>query len=121
MNALLDTCTFLWLIESSDQLSQTVLDIYDDEDSVLYLSSISLWEITMKYAAGKMPLPAPPAEYLPEKRELFGIQPLSLDEQAIFTLPKLSNIHKDPFDRMLISQAVSRGFTILTPDHRFRR
>jgi len=70
----------------------------------------------MKYGLGRLPLPEPPDQLIPSQRELHGIEILPLDEEATFFLSKLPEYHKDPFDRMLVCQAIVRGLTILTPD-----
>lgn len=71
----------------------------------------------MKYGLGRLPLPQPPDQYIPAQRELHGIESLPLDEEATFYLSKLPEYHKDPFDRMLVCQAIVHGLTILTPDN----
>lgn len=63
-----------------------------------------------------MPLPQPPQQFIPAQRRAHGIETLPLDEDAVLQLPRLPDIHKDPFDRMLICQAIAHGMTILTPD-----
>ena len=70
----------------------------------------------MKYGLGRLPLPETPGQLIPSQRELHGIKSLPLDEEATFYLAKLPEYHKDPFDRMLVCQAIIHGLTILTPD-----
>ena len=65
---------------------------------------------------GKLPLPEEPARYIPRIREAHGIGALPIDEADALHLARLPQIHKDPFDRLLVSQAICRGLTILTPD-----
>jgi len=81
-----------------------------------YLSVVSSWEIALKYSTGRLPLPVPPAVYVPSRRRACGIRSLALEEAATLELPRLPKIHADPFDRMLICQAVVHGLPILTPD-----
>lgn len=83
-------------------------------------SVISVWEATVKYQLGKLPLPQPPEIYLPMQRERHIISSLSLTETSIAQLGKLPSIHRDPFDRMLICQALEHDLTILTVDDAIR-
>ena len=82
----------------------------------MFLSAISVWEITVKYQLGKLPLPEHPRSYIPQQRKQHQIETLSLQEDAIQHLSNLSDIHRDPFDRMLICQAIQEGMALLTPD-----
>ena len=116
MDLLLDTCTFLWIISGDRALSDRARELYLDENNRCYLSSVSTWEISVKHALGKLPLPAAPARFIPDQRTRHGIESLSLDELSTLHLPLLPGLHRDPFDRMLICQAIAHGLVILTPD-----
>jgi PIN domain nuclease of toxin-antitoxin system len=65
MNLLLDTCTFLWLIANAPELSEKARDTFTNLDTQVYLSTISVWEITVKNALGKLPLPSAPEIFIP--------------------------------------------------------
>jgi PIN domain nuclease of toxin-antitoxin system len=116
MRLLLDTCTFLWLISDDDNLSQPARELFQNPQNEVFLSAVSVWEITVKYQLGKLPLPQHPRHYIPQKRTQHQIESLSLHEEAIQHLANLPEIHRDPFDRMLICQAVEEGMVLLTPD-----
>ena len=116
MKILLDTCTFLWIITADPQLSAHARELFIDPLNEVLLSSVSSWEISMKHALGRLPLPELPDQLIPSQRELHGIESLPLEEEATFYLTKLPDYHKDPFDRMLVCQAIVGGLTILTPD-----
>ena len=116
MRLLLDTCTFLWIAAGSNELSDRASAAYADPANEVFLSAVSAWEIAIKNALGKLPLPEAPVRYIPAVRSRHGISPLALDEEAALQLPKLPGLHRDPFDRMLVCQALASGFTILTPD-----
>lgn len=118
---LLDTCTFLWLIADDPSLSERARELFVDHTNRCYLSSVSSWEIAVKCALGKLPLPTPPSDFIPEQRERHGIETLALDELSTLHLPLLPSLHRDPFDRMLICQAIVNGLAILTPDVEIRR
>jgi PIN domain nuclease of toxin-antitoxin system len=121
LRILLDTCTFLWIITAEQKLSSSARELFVDPLNEVFLSSVSSWEIVIKYTLGRLPLPEPPEEFIPTQRELHKIEKLSLEEDAAFHLVKLPDYHKDPFDRMLVCQAIVHGMTILTPDEAIRR
>jgi PIN domain nuclease of toxin-antitoxin system len=116
MRILLDTHIFLWFISGDIQLSTDVRDAIRDPDNEVYLSSVSVWEVIVKYQLGKLPLPEPPETYLPKQRDLHQIASLGLDESSVIQLAKLPPLHRDPFDRMLICQALQNSLTIATVD-----
>ena len=116
MRILLDTHIFLWFISGDTQLSTDIRDAIRDPDNEVYLSAVSVWEAIVKYQLGKLPLPEPPETYLPKQRDLHQISSLNLDENSVIQLSKLPLLHRDPFDRMLICQALQNGLTIATVD-----
>lgn len=120
MRILLDTHIFLWFISGDTQLSTDVRDSIRDPDNEVYLSAVSVWEAIVKYQLGKLPLPERPETYLPRQRDLHQIASLALDESSVIHLAKLLPLHRDPFDRMLICQALHNGLTIATVDSAVR-
>jgi PIN domain nuclease of toxin-antitoxin system len=120
MKLLLDTHVFLWFINGDKRLPSAMLDTIRAPTNEVHLSVVSLWEALVKYQLGKLPLPASPASYLPLQRERHQIASLSLDEASITHLVKLPSLHRDPFDRMLICQAIEHGLTIATVDEAIR-
>ena len=116
MKILLDTCTFLWIITDDSRLTSKVKALFVSPENEVYLSVVSTWEIAVKYKLGKLPLPEAPDRYVPQKREQHDVDSLQLNEQATLYLPKLPGLHKDPFDRILICQAIVGGLCMLTPD-----
>ncbi len=116
MKIILDTCTFLWLTLEPEKMSRPGTAAFQDPSNYIYLSSATSWEICLKYNLGKLPLPVPPKVFIPEERREHQISILNLSEQDIFQLTNLPDIHKDPFDRILICQAIENGLTILTSD-----
>jgi len=121
LNILLDTCTFLWLISDSVELSQRAREIFQYDSASVFLSSVSVWEIVVKHALGRLPMPDPLAQFIIRMRALHEIEPLPLEEEAVLMLPKLPDIHTDPFDRMLVCQALANGLSLLTPDPLIRQ
>ena len=116
MNILLDTCTFLWIVSGSDELSESARRVFTDPGNEVYLSVASAWEIIIKNQMGKLPLPEPPHDFIRKWRTLHDIDSLPLDEAAILQLSRLPDYHKDPFDRILVCQAIAGSMIILTPD-----
>lgn len=121
MRILLDTCTFLWIITDADELSQTARELFVDPLNEVFFSSVSAWEISVKYALGRLPLPEPPERFIPFQRKQHEVESLPLVEKAALHLSSLPAFHKDPFDRMLVCQAIIHGLSILTPDELIRR
>ena len=115
MKLLLDTCTFLWLA-GGRSLSPHAESFVRDPSHEVLLSAVSVWEITTKHKAGKLPLPEPPERLIPTERRLRGVDALAFDEDAALVVSRLPLLHRDPFDRMLISQAIAHGLAIVTPD-----
>lgn len=116
MKLLLDTHIFLWFISGNTQLSTKFRDSIQDSSNDVYLSVVSLWECIIKYQLGKLPLPESPEIYLPKQRELHRIESLSVDEKTVTQLIHLPSLHRDPFDRLLICQALQHDLTIVTVD-----
>ncbi len=97
-------------------LSTAATVAINDRSSELYLSDVSIWEITMKHSAGKLPLPDSPRVWVPEKLNHHQVQSLRLDPSAIYRSGELPRVHPDPYDRLLAAQAIEAGMTILSPD-----
>ncbi|MBI2316701.1 MAG: type II toxin-antitoxin system VapC family toxin [Betaproteobacteria bacterium] len=116
MKLLLDTCTFLWIIEGGAKLSSLARAAFSDPDNEVFLSVISAWEVAQKHAIGKLPLPQAPHKFVTRGREAHGITALALDENAALHVARLPHLHRDPFDRMLVCQAIEHGLAIVTPD-----
>ncbi len=116
MHILLDTCAFLWIISDSPKLTKTARNLFQQPENEVFLSSVSFWEISVKYQLGKLKLPESPRHYIPKQRMNHGIETLAISEADISHLLTLPNVHKDPFDRMLVCQAIEGNMTLLIPD-----
>ena len=116
MRLLLDTHVFLWYITADARLPAAFKTEIQNPANEVYLSAASVWEAVIKYGLGKLPLPAPPAEYLTKQRDSHGIAALPIDEGAMAHLVGLPALHRDPFDRVLVAQALQHGLTIATVD-----
>lgn len=116
MRLLLDTHIFLWLITGDRRITETMqADILNPANDV-YLSAVSIWEIAVKYQLDRLSLPEPPESYLPAQRQRHRIASLSLDEASVSQLARIPSVHRDPFDRMLVCQAIEHDLTIVTVD-----
>src|SRR5436190_6065021 len=120
MKLLLDTQVFLWYISADSRLPDGFRDAIRNPSNQVYLSVASVWEAVIKYALGKLPLPDAPAEYLPKQREAHQIRSLPIEEAALVQLAALAPLHRDPFDRILIAQALQLGLRVLTVDEAIR-
>jgi len=111
---LLDTCVFLWLLTGERAFTEQVKSVITNDE--LWLSAASVWEISVKCSKGTLRLPIPPGRLVTDARKRYGISTLPVDEESALHLVKLPRLHADPFDRMLVSQAIVHGLTIVTPD-----
>ena len=116
MKLLLDTHVFLWYITGDKRLPIGMRDSIRDLNNETYLSVVSEWEATVKYQLGKLALPQSPDIYLPLQRQQHQIISLALDEASVCRLGSLPSLHRDPFDRMLICQALAHGLVVATVD-----
>ena len=121
MKLLLDTVTFLDAAFSPKDISKHARDLLVNPDSEIYVSAASAWEIAIKYALGKLALPQRPDHFVPIHRAKLGAEMLPVDEESALQVTRLPDIHKDPFDRILICQAIIHGMILLTPDERISR
>jgi len=113
---LIDTCAFLWIAGGGHAIPPRAAAAFASPDNDVYLSAVSTWEIAIKYALRRLALPVPPAQFVAEERERRGVMSLGIDEESTLHVAKLPPIHADPFDRLLVAQAIVHGMTILTPD-----
>ena len=114
MKLLLDTCAVIWLMTGERPIPARVRAAIADAD--VLLSAASAWEIAIKHAKGTLHLKEPPDRLVPAVRARYGFAPLPIDEESALHIGKLPALHADPFDRMLVSQAIVHGLTIVTPD-----
>ena len=121
MNYLLDTCTFLWLTLNHPQLSNAARQAIVNPANTAFFSVVSTWEICIKHSSGKLPLPLQPEQFVPMQRSMHRIISIGFDEPDVYWLRHLPALHKDPFDRMLVCQALALNLTILTPDPKIQQ
>lgn len=115
MKILLDTHIFLWFINNDPQLSPTAKTLLES-DVDLALSAASLWEIAIKVSIGKMTLPKPFEIFIPEQLQQNQIEILPIEVHHLTYVGQLPFHHKDPFDRLLISQSFAERIPIVSVD-----
>lgn len=120
MKLLLDTHCWLWLQVAPERFSSTTLALLANTRNEIFLSAASAWEIAIKYALGKLPLPAPPAQYVPSRMQSSGTAALPVLHAHALRVAGLPAYHGDPFDRLLIAQAQHEQIAIVSADAVFR-
>ena len=121
MNLLLDTHGFLWSLFTPAKLSEAVIREIKSPDNDVAVSVVTFWEISLKYALGKLELAGVKPEELPDFANQMNLEilPITAAEASSFhRLPRLS--HKDPFDRIIIWQAIQREMTLVSKDRDFK-
>jgi PIN domain nuclease of toxin-antitoxin system len=119
LRLLLDTHVVLWAASAPDELEPAAREAIEDTDNDGYVSPVTAWEIAIKQSLGKLALAAPAERWLPKviDRSGFSVAPLTLD--AALRVRALPWHHRDPFDRLLIAQAIDAGYTVVTRDKEF--
>lgn len=115
MRLLLDTHVFLWLQTEPQRLGEH-LALVEDPHTERLLSAASSWEIAIKYALGRLPLPEPPQRYVPSRMRAIGAVALPIEHRDALAVTALEPLHGDPFDRLLVAQAGLLDAPILTAD-----
>ncbi len=116
MNVLLDTHVLIWWSISPGNLSETVYQLLDDQSNSLFFSLASIWEMQIKLQIGKLTLNLPLPELIENQCQTNGLQLLSIETSHIYALNNLPPHHKDPFDRILIAQAIVETIPIVSID-----
>lgn len=119
MRFLVDTQSWLWMQTTPERLNNDTIALLEDPAVDLLLSAASSWEIAIKYALGKLPLPSAPAEYVPDRMRSSGVDGLPVTHTHALRVAALPHHHRDPFDRVLVAQAQVEKLTILTADRVF--
>lgn len=120
MDVLLDTNVLLWFLKDDDRLSLAAREIYLDDSNTLFISIASIWEIFIKLGLGKLWLgSADPLVFLKHHLEQNAISILGITMEHTAAIPTLPNIHRDPFDRLIIAQALHEGLAVISGDRRF--
>jgi PIN domain nuclease of toxin-antitoxin system len=113
---LLDTCTLLWLTQEPDRLSACSRAAIDEADNELVVSHATIWELALKTLAGKLSFSPPLRRWLAEQKGIWRFGYLAITEEQILRTLEIERHHLDPFDRLLVAQALDRNLPIITPD-----
>jgi PIN domain nuclease of toxin-antitoxin system len=116
MRILLDTCAFLWLVTDDPQASELAKEIFLKEDNELLLSAVTGFEIAVKYSLGKLRLAEPPKEFITNRINANALTELPVSMTHALILQNLPLHHKDPFDRLLVAQAMVNQIPLLSAD-----
>ena len=123
MKYLLDTHYVLWTLFEPNRIDIEIKKIFEDNNITKYVSGITLWEISLKYSIGKLELEGSNPDEIYEKIGESGFELLQIENYLLSSYYKLSkkDDHKDPFDRMLIWQAISNDFILITNDKKIEQ
>lgn len=122
LKLLLDTHIFLWSLLEPEKLRAAVItDLLENPKVEKYLSAASSWEIALKHAKGHIVLPDAPKVFVPARMKTAGIKPLPIAHADVLLVGELPEVHKDPFDRLLIVQANQNNLTVLSDDDLFEK
>ena len=121
MNFLIDTHTFLWYLMKPENLSASARKLISDSTNEIHISYVSFWELSLKYSLGKLELYDIKPEDFPKLSVRFDLKRIAISENDVTTFHQLlPALHKDPFDRMIAWQAITRNLTLLSKDHRLK-
>ena len=121
MSILIDTHVFLWALGVGQKLSRSARELLSDSDQPVFFSAASAWEMTIKWAKGRLELPVPPAEMIGNALSTAGLSQLSVSIKDAVAVAELPMHHKDPFDRLLVAQARANGLRLMTADPMLER
>lgn len=119
MKYLIDTHIFLWLLFEPSKISKNKLEKLKNSSNQVYISSISFWEISIKFGLGKLVLSGCVPEELPKLALQMGLEIIDANAQELSSAYRLPNIHKDPFDRLIIHQCITRNISLVSEDGKF--
>lgn len=120
MKILLDTHAFLWLVSDHPRLSDVAKAVFLDNSNELFLSAVSGFEIAVKHGLGKLKLSESPTEFIRRRIENNNLIELPISMEHATNLQNLPLIHRDPFDRLLISQSMVESIPLLSADQQMR-
>lgn len=121
MRYLVDTVILIWSLNEPEKINDRALKILENGKEELYLSAASAWEIAIKSAAGRLQLPDTAESFVPNRMNVLGLRPLHITHSHALNVSVLPPHHQDPFDRMLISQAIIEDMILMTSDHMFSK
>jgi PIN domain nuclease of toxin-antitoxin system len=121
VKALLDTHAFLWTVTDDRRLSQAARAVIADGANEIFLSAVSMWEVVLKAAAGKLHIEGRATRFLEDQIKRTRLSPLAILPSHVFRVESLPALHRDPFDRLLIAQAQVENLPLITADDEIAR
>jgi PIN domain nuclease of toxin-antitoxin system len=118
---LLDSTIWLWSIYAVEKINDACREILENGREEVYFSAATAWELSIKARLGKLHLPGPPGQCIPAFMAKQGLRPLPVSHLHAVKVYDLPLHHDDPFDRLIIAQAVMESMTVLTSDKAFRK
>ncbi len=119
MRYLLDTHTFLWMAAEPAKLSAKIRGIVQVSDNQLLLSAASGWETALLWRLKRVELPDQPQRFIPEAMQKLSITPLAIGFDVAISATTLPRVHRDPFDRIIIAEALKENLSVLTKNSMF--
>ncbi len=119
MRALLDTHAFIWWATDDPSLTDAAREIISNPENEIFLSAVSTWEMAIKIAIGKMTLALPLDQFVGSQLTQYRFAPLPVTYDHTYCVSSLPHHHRDPFDRLLIAQAMTENLVLLTADGQF--
>jgi PIN domain nuclease of toxin-antitoxin system len=121
MRYLLDTHVWLWSLFETKRIASKAMRLLEDPKNEVYLSVASLWEVAIKYGKGTLELPLPPATCFARSIENKRRTSLAIEPRHVLATVELERRHADPFDRLLVAQAMEEGMVLVTHDTQLRQ
>jgi PIN domain nuclease of toxin-antitoxin system len=121
MRYLLDTVVWLWSLDNVERINDMGREILGSTQKEIYFSAATAWEVAIKASLGKLKLPAPPRTCVLTFTEKQRLRPLPVTSMHAVRVYDLAPHHRDPFDRLIIAQAIAEGMTVLTADRAFEK
>jgi PIN domain nuclease of toxin-antitoxin system len=118
---LIDTHILLWTANADARLEQTAIDLIENPETELLLSMASVWEMAIKINLGKLQLGKPLKDFMEETTRLYNVELLPIQLEHLIPIESLPQHHRDPFDRLLIAQAMVENIPILSQDTAFHQ
>ncbi|NEO81574.1 type II toxin-antitoxin system VapC family toxin [Moorena sp. SIO4G3] len=116
MKLLLDTHTLLWFDSEPNKLSSSCRQLLTNEDNLLLLSLASIWEIQIKSQIGRLNLRLPLSRLIVQQQQNIGLQILPISLYHVYALQSLPDVHRDPFDRIMVAQAMVENLPFVSID-----
>lgn len=118
---LLDTNAWLWMAANSPRLGAVAREVIGSDTTELVLSAVCAWEVSIKWATGRLTLPEPPEAFVATTMRAGGLVPLGIGLDHVLRVASVPRLHDDPFDRLLVAQSMVTGHPVLSGDPMLRR